>query len=104
MCGKSEGQVKQLLGDLPGRILVLTILLALLVLAVLTLKILLVPLVAASFVAYLFDPVIVAMQRRGIERGTAFLLLFAVVAIGILTFLWLAPSWLRSGALNGDTA
>ena len=38
-------------------------------------EILLVPLVAASFVTYLFDPGIVALQRRDMSRGSAFLLL-----------------------------
>jgi len=87
--------MKQLLGDWPGRLLVIGLLLGLIVLAFLTIQILLVPIVAASFVAYLFDPVIVAMQRRGMERGKAFLILLGVSSLVILALLRFAPQWLR---------
>ncbi len=96
--------MKRALGDSSTRILTFVILLAIFVFAVLTLKILLVPLVAASFVAYLFEPAIVAMQRRGMQRGTAFLLLLAASGVVLVTLLALAPSRLRLEALNASAA
>ncbi len=89
--------------DLPTRILGLTLLLGVMALAFLTLRILLIPLVAASFVAYLFDPAVVALQRRGMQRGSAFGLLLAISLIAIITFLALAPSWLRLESLNANS-
>lgn len=85
------------------RILGLFILLGVLVLAFLTLKILLIPLVAASFVAYLFDPGVVALQRRGMQRGAAFGLLFLVSTLTLLTLLAMAPSWLRLQSINTNS-
>jgi putative permease len=94
--------MKQILGDMPTRFLAFGILLAVLILAFLTLRILLVPLVAASFVVYLFDPAIVTMQRRGMDRGTSFLLLFLATALTVLVLVALAPSWLRLESLSGS--
>ena len=87
--------MKQLLGDIPTRFIAFTILIALLVLAFLTVRILLVPVVAASFVAYLFEPGIVSMQRRGIQRGAAFLLLLGTSVTAVVVVLALTSSWLK---------
>jgi predicted PurR-regulated permease PerM len=64
------------------------------ILLVLTVQVLLVPLVAAMFLAYLFEPVIARLQRRGTERGRAYILVFAAATIGLVVLLSLAPSWL----------
>jgi Predicted permease len=87
--------MKQLLGDIPTRFIAITILLALLVLAFLTVRILLVPVVAASFVAYLFEPGVVSLQRRGVQRGPAFLLLLTTSVTAIVVLLGLTSSWLK---------
>ena len=87
--------MKQLLGDIPTRFIAFTILIALLVLAFLTVRILLVPVVAASFVAYLFEPGIVSMQRRGMQRGAAFLLLLGTSVTAVVVVLALTSSWLK---------
>src|SRR5262245_33709461 len=95
MCGKSEVPMKQLLGDIPTRFIAFTILIALLVLAFLTIRILLVPVVAASFVAYLFEPAVVTLQRRGMQRGAAFLLLLVTSVTAVVVVLALTSSWLK---------
>ena len=87
--------MKQLVGDTSTRILLLIALLAALVLVFLTLHILLVPLVAASFVAYLLEPGIEVLERRGFKRGNAFLLLLALGFVVLVMLLDFAPSWLR---------
>jgi putative permease len=94
--------MKQLLGETPTRIAVAILLLAFLVLAFYTLHILLVPLVAASFVTYLFDPGIVALERRGMARGAAFLLLLALTTVGLIAIVALMPSWLRLESINAN--
>jgi predicted PurR-regulated permease PerM len=96
--------VTQLLGETPTRVLFLLLLLAVAVLGFFTLKILLVPLVAASFVTYLFDPGIVILQRRGMQRGAAFLLLFLIVTVSLIVVLAIMPSWLRLESINPNGA
>jgi len=91
-------------GELPGRIAILLVVLVLLVLGFLTIRVLLVPLVAASFVAYLFEPGVAALQRRGLKRGTAFILLFSVGIISIAVMLRLLPSWLRIDSINASSS
>ena len=92
--------MKQTLSDLPGKVIALLILLGALVLAFFTLKILLIPLVAASFLAYLFDPAIVVLQRRGMGRGVAYLLLLVVSVLGIAVLVASAPSWLQLESIS----
>src|SRR5215475_57869 len=102
--GRQGGPVKNLFGEAPLRILVIAGLLVAIFLAFLAIRILLVPFVAALFVAYLFEPVIVAMQRRGMDRGRAFLLLLGLTLFGIVVILSLMPQWLRLEALGGSSA
>jgi putative permease len=65
------------------------------VLAFFTVKILLVPVVAASFVAYLFEPAVVTLQRRGVQRGLAFLLLLTTSVTALVVVLALTSRWLK---------
>ena len=61
--------MKSLFGETPTRILAFCALLISLILAFIAVEILAVPFVAALFVVYLFDPAVVALQRRGMDRG-----------------------------------
>src|SRR5262249_20234038 len=76
------------------------ILLALLVLVFFKVKILLVPVIAASFVAYLFEPAVVALQRRGMQRGLAFLLLLTTSAMALVIVFALTSSWLKFESID----
>ncbi len=96
--------MKKALSEWPARAAAFVVLAALLVLAFLTIRILLVPLVAASFVTYLFDPGVVVLQRRGIGRGAAFLLIFLVSALVVLFLLAMAPNWLRLESIHESAA
>ena len=69
----------------------------------LTIQVLLVPLVAAMFLAYLFEPGIELLQRHGMERGKAYVIIFALVSIGVLAALAAAPQWLRFEPPKGST-
>jgi predicted PurR-regulated permease PerM len=95
--------MKNLFGETPVRILAFLGLLVALVFAIFTIQILLVPFVAALFVVYLFDPVIVILQRRGMDRGRAFLLLVAITVAGILVVLMLMPQWMEFGVIGGSS-
>ena len=95
--------MKNLFGEGPLRVLAFAGLIVVLVLAFFAVQILLVPFVAALFVAYLFDPVIVILQRRGMDRGKAFLLLLGVTCAGVITILALMPQWLRLESLNSSS-
>ncbi|HYR86413.1 MAG TPA: AI-2E family transporter [Terriglobia bacterium] len=95
--------MKNLFGEAPLRVLAFVLLLVALVLAFLAIRILIVPFVAAMFVVYLFDPGITAFQRRGIERGNAFLILLIVALIAITILLMFAPAWLRLEAIGGSS-
>jgi predicted PurR-regulated permease PerM len=92
--------VKSLFGEAGVRILALGVLLLALVLAIFVIQILLVPFVAALFVVYLFDPAILAMQRRGIDRGHAFLLVLLLTVLSVAVVLMFMPSWLRLESLG----
>lgn len=92
--------MKSLFGETGVRILALGALLLALILAVFVVQILLVPFVAALFVVYLFDPVILAMQRKGLDRGHAFLLLLILTVLSIAVVLMFMPSWLRLESLG----
>jgi predicted PurR-regulated permease PerM len=83
------------LGETPVRLVALSGFLLALILVLLAVRILLVPIVAALFVAYLFDPGILAMQRRGMDRDKAFLVLLGLSLLTIISFLMVAPSWMR---------
>jgi len=96
--------MKNLFGEAPVRLLAFAALLVCLFLAYLTIQILLVPFVAALFVVYLFEPVIVILQRRGMDRGKAFLALLCLTLIGIMVVLTVMPSWLRFESLGGSSA
>src|SRR5262245_40731024 len=73
------------------------------VLGFLAIRVLLVPLVAAMFVVYLFDPGILALQRRGMDRNKAFLLLFSL-SLGVMAaVLTLLPSRMRLESLGGSS-
>src|SRR5438132_12594052 len=97
--------MKSLFGETPARILALCGLLISLILAFIAVEILLVPFVAALFVVYLFDPAIVVLQRRGMDRGHAFLVLLLVTLIAVTVILMFMPSWLRMESLgvSGET-
>jgi predicted PurR-regulated permease PerM len=88
--------MKNWLGETPFRILVIAAVIAALALTFFAVRILLVPFVAALFVVYLFDPAVVILQRRGLERGPAFLLLLTFVLVAISVMLAFMPAWLRS--------
>jgi predicted PurR-regulated permease PerM len=97
--------VKSLFGEAGVRILALGALLLALVLAIFAIQILIVPFVAALFVVYLFEPAILTMQRRGLDRGHAFLLLLLLTVLSLAVVLMFMPSWLRLESLgvSGDT-
>jgi predicted PurR-regulated permease PerM len=92
--------VKNLFGETGLRILAVAALLTALVLAVFVIQILLVPFVAALFVVYLFDPAILAMQQRGVDRGHAFLMLLTATVLVVAVLLMFMPSWLRLESLG----
>jgi predicted PurR-regulated permease PerM len=94
--------MKKLFGEAPLRILAFLFLLAMLAAAFFVVRILLVPFVAAMFVVYLFDPVVVGLQRRGFERGPAFLLVLSLSLIAIGAMLAFMPSWLRLESISGS--
>ena len=96
--------MKNLFGEGPVRLLGFAGLIIALFLTFLAVQILLVPFVGALFVAYLFDPVIVILQRRGMDRGKAFLLLFGITFTGVIVILALMPQWLRLEAIGGSSA
>ena len=73
------------------------------ILLALTIQVLLVPLVAATFLAYLFEPAIEKLQRRGMGRGKAYILIFAIGAIGLTGLLSFAPAWLSFDPPAGST-
>jgi predicted PurR-regulated permease PerM len=95
--------VKNLFGDGPARLLAFGALVALLFLAFMAVKVLLVPFVAALFVVYLFEPAILVLQRRGMDRGNAFLALLCMSLLGITLLLMVMPSWLRLEAIGGSS-
>jgi predicted PurR-regulated permease PerM len=74
-----------------------------LVLLLVAIRILLVPFVAAFFVVYLFDPAVLILQRRGMQRGTGFLLLLAAAAVVIGVMLAFMPAWLRLESIGGSS-
>jgi predicted PurR-regulated permease PerM len=74
-----------------------------LVLLALTIQVLLVPLVAAMFLAYLFEPGIEILQRRGMARGRAYLIVFGLSSIGVIALFSLAPAWLSFETAPGST-
>src|SRR5262245_61208568 len=86
-----------------GRFLMFAVLLLSAVLVLVAIRILLVPFVAAFFVVYLFDPAVVSLQRKGLQRGTAFLLLLAVTTIALGLVLAFLPAWLRLESLSGSS-
>src|SRR5689334_25408909 len=96
--------MKNLFGEAPLRVLAFAGLIVCLFLAYLTIQILLVPFVAALFVVYLFDPVIVVLQRRGMDRGKAFLALLCLTLAGMTLVLAVMPSWLRLESVSGSSA
>jgi predicted PurR-regulated permease PerM len=84
--------MKTLFGDLPLRIVGLAVVFCLVVLVVITIDILLVPFVAALFLAYLLEPGIIALQRRGMDRGNAFLVLLSCFVLGLAILVMFGPS------------
>ena len=95
--------MNSLLGETPVRILVVAAVLVGLALVFVAVRILLVPFVAALFVVYLFDPAIIALQRRGMERGYAFLVLLSITVVAVGTLLALMPAWLRLESIGGSS-
>ena len=94
--------MKNVFGETPLRILAFAALLLALALTFFAVRILLVPFVTALFVVYLLDPVIVTMQRRGFERGPAFLILFVLALVATAIMLALMPSWLQVESIGGS--
>ena len=95
--------MKSRFGELPLKILGFGLVLVFVVLIAVTVRILLVPFVAALFLAYLLEPGIIVMQRRGMGRGNAFLLLLAACLIVLSVMLMFAPSWLRLESMSGSS-
>jgi predicted PurR-regulated permease PerM len=95
--------MKQLLGEWPVRLLVFAAVAATLVMLYFSIQILLVPFVAAVFLLYLFDPAIVPLQRRGMDRGNAFLLILSASVIAIMMMIMLAPSWLLVESIGSSS-
>ena len=91
-----------MLRETPGRVLLVTGLLIAILLVFFAVRVLLVPFVAALFVVYLFDPAVTALQRRGFERGPAFLILLAVTLIGIAGILAVLPAWLQLESIGAS--
>ena len=86
-----------------GRIAILAGALLFLLLLVLTVRILLVPLVVAMFLAYLFEPGIEVLQRQGMSRSRAYVLIFSVVSVALLLLIAISPSWLKFENVGGST-
>lgn len=96
--------MKNLFGEGPVRLFAFAGFIVALVLAFFAVQVLLVPFVAALFVAYLFDPVIVILQRHGMDRGRAFLLLLCLTFAGAIVILALMPQWLRESVNSSQTS
>jgi predicted PurR-regulated permease PerM len=92
-----------LFGEAPVRILAFAALLLALFLAFLAIQILLVPFIAALFVVYLFDPAVLVMQRRGMDRGRAFLILLGITLVAIVAVLAFMPGWLKIETIGGTS-
>jgi predicted PurR-regulated permease PerM len=69
--------VKRIFGEIPGRIIGIAAAVAVIVLLILTVQVLIIPVVGAIFLAYLLEPGVVALQRRGMRRGNAFIVVLA---------------------------
>lgn len=93
--------MKRLFGEVPARLAGIAIILAIAILLVLTIRILLVPFVGALFLAYLLEPGIVTLQRKGMGRGNAFIVMLGVSAIAFMMLLAMAPSWLTMESVGG---
>jgi predicted PurR-regulated permease PerM len=94
--------MKQLFGETHLRILAVAGFLVVLVLAFFAIQILLVPFVAALFVFYLYDPAVILLQRRGMDRGPAFMLLLGATVITIGAMLVLMPAWLQLESIGAS--
>src|SRR5262249_48825670 len=97
--GKSEENMNNWSADPPFRPVAFVAVILAVVLGFLAIRVLLVPLVAAMFVVYLFDPGILALQRRGMDRDKACLRLCSLrpgVMAAPLTWL---PKWMRLESL-----
>lgn len=65
-------------------------------------RILLVPVVAAVFVAYFFEPAVTLFQRRGMDRGNAFLMLLLLSMAGVGLLAVFVPSWVSTESVSGS--
>ena len=81
-------------GEYTTRLLVLGGLVIALVLAFFTVRILLVPSIAALFLVYVSEPAIIALQRRNMNPGSAFLVLLGISVLLLGGFLTFLPAWL----------
>jgi predicted PurR-regulated permease PerM len=95
--------MKQLIGEWSVRLLVITIVAAALVTFYFSIQILLVPFVAAVFLGYLFDPAMVPLQRRGMDRVNAYLLILVSTMIVITVMIMVAPSWLVVESIDSSS-
>jgi len=75
--------VKRIIGDIPARIIGIAIAIAAIVLLVLTVQVLIIPIVGAIFLAYLLEPNVVTLQRKGMRRGNAFIVMLGA-CLGLL--------------------
>jgi predicted PurR-regulated permease PerM len=96
--------MKKLFGEFPARLVGIAVVLIAIVFLIFTVQILLVPFVGALFLAYLFEPGVVVLQRRGVGRRNAFILLLVVAAVALLALLMVAPNWLAPESSNGFSA
>jgi len=91
--------VKRIIGEIPGRIIGIAAAVAAIVLLILTVQVLIIPIVGAMFLAYLLDPGVVALQRRGMRRGNAF-----VVVLGVCLATLVIASVVLPGPLAPEAA
>jgi predicted PurR-regulated permease PerM len=88
--------VRKVFGEVPYRTFLFSTFVVVVLLTLLTVRILLIPLIAALFVVYLFEPGVLALQRRGLQRDRAFLVLLVLAAVGITSLLMFMPSPLEA--------
>ncbi len=93
--------MKRIFGEIPGRIIGIAAAVAVIVLLILTVQVLIIPVVGAMFLAYLLDPGVVALQRRGMRRGNAFLVVLGICLTALLVASILLPGPLAPEAANG---
>ena len=93
--------MKRIIGEMPGRIIGIAMAAAAIILLILTVQVLIIPIVGAIFLAYLLEPGVVALQRRGMGRGNAFIIVLGVCLATLLIALLLLPGPFAPEAASG---